>query len=216
MELRGDGKDDLGNNWFIGEPLRVHYDYNRIGIWQLDDDIANSYMPTSQPGTVKLEDVNGDGAVTADDRIILGSQLPSWIGGMTNTISYSNWSLSVYINTVQGILKQDNILGTAGRTTLDVPYWREDRPNNEFAAPGLINAVNAGRYNDASYVRIKDTTISYAFPTNTLGLNNLRLYLSGQNLYTFTNWMGYDPEASNSLEPYPNSRTITMGVNLGF
>jgi len=210
----------LANNWFIGEPLRVHFDFKRVGIWQSEgEDIANSHMPSAKPGFTKLEDINGDGKLDADDRIILGSQLPSWFGGMTNTVSYGNWSLSANINTVQGILKRDNILGNVGRTYLDVPYWREDRPSNEFAAPGIVEPVAFGIYNDASFVRIRDASIAYNVPQSSLdklNLSNLRFYISGRNLYTFTDWMGFDPEASNTLGPYPNARTIILGLSVGF
>jgi TonB-linked SusC/RagA family outer membrane protein len=220
VELRGDGKDDLANSWFIGEPLRVYYDYKRIGIWQTGDDIANSAQPTVKPGFTKLQDTNSDGKITADDRVILGSRLPSWIGGMTNIFTYGDWSLSIYISTVQKILKGDNIEGTY----IDVPYWREDRPDNEFKARGIVEPVAYGIYRDASYVRINDASLSYNFPKETLekiGIANLKLYLSGKNLYTFTDWLGYDPEAANTDityfdGPYPNSRTIVMGLNISF
>ena len=137
---------------------------------------------------------------------------------MTNIFSYKNWSLSVYINTVQGILKADNLGGISG-TYVDVPYWREDRPSNEFAARGIVEPVAYGIYRDASYVRIKDASLAYNFPAKTLdkvGITNLKLYLSGKNLYTFTDWLGYDPEAASVEGPYPNSRTVVFGINLGF
>jgi hypothetical protein len=220
VELRGDGKDDLANNWFIGEPLRVYYDYNRIGIWQKGEDIAGSAMPSAKPGFPKLQDVKPDGKIDASDRIILGSRLPSWVGGMTNTFSYGNWSLYVYVNTVQGIIKADNIEGTY----IDVPYWREDRPSNEFAARGIVEPIAHGTYRDASYTRITDASLSYTFPKESLrkiGIADLKLYLSGKNLYTFTDWLGYDPEAANTDityfdGPYPNSRTFIIGLNIGF
>jgi hypothetical protein len=167
-----------------------------------------------------LQDVNSDGKITADDRVILGSKLPSWIGGMTNILTYGDWSFSLYISTVQKILKGDNIEGTY----IDVPYWREDRPDNEFKARGIVEPVAYGIYRDASYVRINDASLSYNFPKETLekiGIANLKLYLSGKNLYTFTDWLGYDPEAANTDigyfdGPYPNSRTIVMGLNISF
>lgn len=219
-ELRGDGKDDLANKWFIGEPLRVYFDYNMTGIWQTGENIAGSAQPSVKPGYPKLQDVKTDGKIDANDRIILGSKLPKWVGGITNTFTYGSWSLSVYVNTVQGIIKADNIEGTY----IDVPYWREDRPSNEFAARGIIEPIAHGTYRDASYVRINNASLSYDVPNKSLarlGINNLRIYLSGQNLYTFTSWLGYDPEAANTDityfdGPYPNSRTIVMGLNLGF
>jgi TonB-linked SusC/RagA family outer membrane protein len=220
VELRGDGKDDLANNWFIGKPLRVYFDYNLTGIWQTGENIAGSAQPSAKPGYPKFQDVVEDKKIDAKDRIIMGSKLPSWVGGMTNTFSYGNWSLAVYVNTVQGIIKADNIEGTY----IDVPYWREDRPSNKFAARGIIQPTPYGTYRDASYVRINNASLSYNVPKKTLdrlGISNLRLYLSGQNLYTFTHWLGYDPEAQNTDityfdGPYPDSRTITLGLNLGF
>ncbi len=214
VELRGDGKNDLANSWFIGEPLRVYFNYKRDGIWQTGDNIAGSHMPTAKPGYTRLADTNGDGKITAEDRIILGSRLPDWVGGMTNVFSYGNWDLSVYINTVQGILKESLI----SQYLVDLPYWREDRPNNEFPARGIVEPIVYGTYRDASYVRIKDVSLSYNFPAKSLdnlGIANLKLYLSGKNLYTFTDWMDYDPEAAPVFGVYPNSRTIVVGVNLG-
>ncbi len=220
LELRGDGKNDLANNWFIGQPLRVFFDYNRTGIWQTGENIAGSAQPSVKPGYPKLQDITGDNKIDAKDRIILGSRLPSWVGGMTNTFSYGNWSLSVYVNTVQGIINADNIEGTY----IDVPYWRADRPSNNFAARGIIEPIGHGTYRDASYVRINNASLSYNVPKKALekrGISNLKLYLSAQNLCTFTNWLGYDPESQNTDigyfdGPYPNSRTIVMGLNLAF
>ncbi len=215
IELRGDGEDDLANNWFIGEPLRVFYDYNRLGLWQLDDDIENGPMPSAEPGTPELEDVTGDNIISADDRMIIGSRLPSWVGGMSNTLTYGNWSFSVYIYTVQGIIKGDRL----GAQYRDVPYWTENRPNNEFPAPGKTHPIASGKYRDGSYVRIKDASLAYNFPSTTLdkiGISNLKLYLSGRNLYTFTDWLAFDPEAAGVEGPYPNARTIVFGINLGF
>jgi TonB-linked SusC/RagA family outer membrane protein len=220
VELRGDGKDDLANKWFIGKPLRVFYDYNMTGIWQTGENIAGSAQPSVKPGYPKLQDVKADGKIDANDRIILGSQLPKWVGGITNTFTYGAWSLSVYVNTVQGIINADNIEGTY----IDVPYWREGRPSDKFAARGIIEPIGHGIYRDASYVRINNASLSYDFTKKSLEklrINNLRIYLSAQNLYTFTNWLGYDPEAQNTDigyfdGPYPNPRTIVIGLNLGF
>lgn len=225
VELRGDGEDDLANKWFIGESLRVYYDYNKVGIWQTGDDIANSHMPSAKPGTPIFKDVNNDGKLTGEDREIIGSKLPDWVGGMTNTFSYKNWSLSVYINTVQGLTKQNNLLDPGiwlpakNTNYLNIPYWTPERPSNTYVAPGYDeNTLGHKYYQDASFVRIKDVSLSYNFPKESLdkwGISNLKFYVSGKNLHTFTDWIGYDPEASSSFGAYPNSRTIVFGVNLG-
>ncbi|WP_346822340.1 SusC/RagA family TonB-linked outer membrane protein [Rapidithrix thailandica] len=224
VALRGDGKDDLANKWFIGEPLRVYYDYRMIGVWQEGDDIANSAQPSAKPGDAKIKDVNEDGKITKEDREIIGSRLPKWIGGITNTFSYKNFSLSIFINTVQGITRQNNLLDPGewlpekNTNYLDIPYWTPERPSNEFVSPGYNeNSLGHMYYQDASYVRIRDISLAYRFPAATLdrlGLSNLKLYLSGRNLHTFTDWIGYDPESSNSYGAYPNARTFILGVNL--
>ncbi len=224
VALRGDGIDDIGNNWFIGESLQVYYDYKMIGVWQTGDDIANSQQPDAKPGYAKIEDLNGDGIIDGDDRQIIGSRLPEWTGGFTNTFKYKQFTLSVYINTVQGITKQNNLLNPGSwlmeknTNYVNVPYWTPENPSNTYVSPGYNeNFLGHQYYQDASYVRVKDISLSYNFSENTLsssGLQKLRVFLSGRNLYTFTDFIGYDPEASSNFAAYPNARTIMLGVNL--
>jgi TonB-dependent starch-binding outer membrane protein SusC len=229
VALRGGNTDDIANNWFIGKPLRVYYDYNIIGVWQSDDDIANSHMPKAKPGYAKLEDVSLDGKLTTDDRKIIDSQLPDWIAGLTNNIIYKNWSLSVFINTVQGIHKPNSLLNPVSwlikknTNYLDIPYWTADRPSEKYVSPGYDAneqlGIGHGYYQNASFVRIKDVTLSYNLPKHLsegIGLNNVKFYLSGKNLYTFTDWIGYDPEASESFGAYPSARIISAGVKIDF
>ena len=229
ISLREGNVDDIANKWFIGKPLRVYYDYNVIGVWQLDDDIADSHMPSAKPGDPIFEDVNKDGKLTPDDRKIIDSQLPNWIAGMTNTIAYKNWSLSVFINTVQGIHKPNTLidpttwLNRKNTTFVDVPYWTPDRPSNEYVTPGYDSNESFGLthnfYQNANFVRIKELTLSYNLPKRLnqfLGLNNLKLYLKSENLYTFTSWIGYDPETSSSFGAYPSARLISIGAKIDF
>ncbi|MGV8096728.1 MAG: TonB-dependent receptor [Mangrovibacterium sp.] len=227
VALKENNIQDLANKWFVGKPLRVYYDYKMIGVWQLDDDIANSWQPTAKAGSAKLEDINPDGKITSDDRTIIDSKLPNWRAGLTNELKYKNWMLTIFINTVQGIHQPNDLLNPwhyyieKNTNYVNIPYWTPDRPSNQYVSPGydgLYNTLQHQIYQDASFIRIKDVTLSYDCPKqfiNKWGINNLKLYLKGNNLYTFTKWIGYDPETtSSSIGAYPSARLISVGVNI--
>lgn len=95
-----EGKDDIGNKWFIGEAINVNYDYEFDGIWQTSEaDKAAIYGQT--PGQVKVKDQNHDNVIDAKDKVILGQQLPKWTGSITNTFTYKNWDLAFNVYTVK-------------------------------------------------------------------------------------------------------------------
>ena len=236
-DLYGDGKDDIDNGWFIGHPISVIYDYEMEGIWQKDEiergDHLNHY-PEAQPGDVKLRDINGDGKIDpADDKTIQGQTTPKWIGGLTNTFSYKNITLSIFIQTVQGLKRNNSLLAMAGdemgrrNTTLEVGYWTENNPSNEFRSLSKTsNQKGYGFPRDASFTRVKDITLSYQFPakiTKALNINALTIYASGRNLFTFTDWIGWDPESDITQRGwggyennYPMTKSIVFGLNVTF
>ncbi len=236
-DLYGDQQDDLGNRWFIGEPISVIYDYEMEGIWQQSEIDAGQHQnhdPQAQAGDVKLRDIDGDGKITPEgDKTIQGQTTPKWIGGMTNTFTYKNLSLSIFIQTVQGLKRNNTLLSTAsdemGRrnSTTEVGYWSATNPTNEFRS--LSKTSNRWGYEfprDASFTRIKDITLSYQFPaqiTNALHINALTVYASGRNLFTFTDWIGWDPEANISgrgssgyENNYPMTKSMVFGLNVTF
>ena len=236
-DLYGDEKSDIGNRWFIGEPISVIYDYEMVGIWQKDEIERGDHLnwdPQAQPGDVKLRDVNGDGKIDPnDDKTIQGQTTPKWIGGLTNTFTYKNLSLSIFIQTVQGLKRENSLLGTAsdemGRrnSTTEVGYWTESNPSNEFRS--LSKTSNRWGYRfpcDASFTRIKDVTLSYQFPaqiTNALRISALTVYASARNLATFTSWKGWDPEADITQRGwkdyennYPMTKSYVFGLNVTF
>ena len=229
LELYGDGKDDIGNNWFIGQALHVIYDYEKIGIWQEGEDPSGS-DPIAKPGDLKFKDQNGDGKITADDRVVIGQRDPKWTGGMTNTFRYKNFNLSIFIQTSQGGLRPNRDLtyaDEAWRRNLpaDFKYWTPENKDNYW--PGLAAFKNYRGYQfaeDWSYVRIKDVTLSYTVPQAFLQkykIDGLTVYMTGRNLYTFTKWFGWDPEmtydsrgSGNWRNNYPPVRTVSLGINL--
>lgn len=246
VDLYGDGKDDLGNRWFIGHPVGVIYDYTKVGIWQEDEIAAGlhtNWDPTAMAGDVKLADLSGpdgtpDGKIDDNDRSILGQTDPKWMGGLTNTFSYKNFTLSIFINTVQGALRNNVQIGAAsdelGRRNgpAEIGYWTPENKSNEWRSLGNhSNSHGYGFPRDASFTRIKDVTLSYNLPksvTTQIGIGDLQVYVSGRNLYTFTDWIGWDPEArdfgrgsSDSGDSsinweinYPVVRSFVFGINL--
>ncbi|WP_231729772.1 TonB-dependent receptor [Pedobacter sp. Leaf176] len=227
-DLYGDGKNDLGNRWFLGKPIRVIYDYQMTGVWQTGEDVSKQ-DPTARPGSLKFADLNGDGRITADDRTILGQIDPKWTGGLTNTFHYKNINLSIFIQTAQGMTKnnQDLTYGDeTGRrnTPAEIGYWTAENMSQTRPALSYNNTLGYGYASDASYTRIKDVTLSYVFSQTLLDklhLGGLTVYASGRNLYTFTNWIGWDPENNYSsrgsgdwTNNYPLTRTFVLGLNV--
>jgi TonB-linked SusC/RagA family outer membrane protein len=228
VDLYGDKKDDLGNRWFIGHPIGVIYDYKLAGVWQVGED-PSSQDPGAKPGDLKFADVNGDKKITADDKMILGQTRPKWTGGLTNTFHYRNFHLNIFIQTVQGNLKNNITLtyaDEAGR--MNIPqatgYWTATNKSNTRPSLAYTNTRGYGYPSDNSYTRIKDVTLSYVFSQRILDrikLSSLTVYASGRNLYTFTDWIGWDPENNYSFRGsgdwtnnYPLTRSIVFGVNV--
>jgi TonB-linked SusC/RagA family outer membrane protein len=241
VDVYGDGKDDVGNRWFVGQPVGVIYDYTKRGIWQ-EEEIASGankgWDDVALAGDLKLADISGpdgapDGKVDDNDRSILGQTSPKWTGGLTNTFTYKDFSLSIFINTVQGALRNNPQIGGAsdemGRrsTPAALDFWTPENKNNEWRSLGNhSNSHGYGFPSDASFTRLKDITLSYNLPksiTNNIGIGGLLIYASGRNLYTNTNWFGWDPEArditrgsTNDLINYPLVRSYILGLNVTF
>lgn len=228
VDLYGDGKDDIGNRWFIGKPIGVIYDYKMLGVWQTGED-PSQVDPTAKPGDLKFADINGDHQITADDKVILGQTTPKWTGGITNTFHYKNFNLNIFIQTVQGVMKNDPDLSYAdesGRrnTPAVIGYWTPTNGNNDFPSLAYNNTRGYGWARNASYTRLKDITLSYVFSqkiVDHLGLAGLTIYASGKNLYTDTKWIGWDPEDNYSsrgsgdwTNNYPLTRSYVFGINI--
>jgi TonB-linked SusC/RagA family outer membrane protein len=224
--LYGTGEDDVANRWFIGKPIDVNYGYLMDGIWQLGDDIAGSAQPDARPGDVRIRDRNGDGTITAADRGFTGHPDPSYVAGLKNRFQYRGVSLDFLLYAVRGVTHANSLLSAGGNTayegrgnTMVLDYWTPDNPTNRTPANRFdSNPFAAPFYQDASFIRLKNVTLSFDIPSafrNRLGADGMSFYLTGQNLWTSTEWTGLDPELGNQLA-IPLQRTFSAGTRIRF
>jgi TonB-linked SusC/RagA family outer membrane protein len=226
--------DDIGNRWFIGQPLGVVYDFKKLGIWQTNEADQAKLMGSSV-GQIKVQDTNGDGKINADDMTILGSNMPSWSGGITNRFSYKGFDLSFFVFArvgqwiVSGFHRDLNQL--AGRyEQMKVDYWTPNNPTNEFPQPKSTQEfpVNRGAIinYDGSFVKVRNINFGYTFPssvTKRLGIESLRLFTSIQQPFIWssyrTKYNGVDPETQTGTierNVTPAVMTTTVGLNAKF
>lgn len=224
-----DGKevDDEANGWFIGHNINAYYDYVYDGIYQLEDEIPDfegTYV--AQPGDVRVKDVNEDGKITADDRVVIDRD-PKWTASLGMSFAFYGVDLSADFYGVYGAIRQNNYLYASNqggdlrgqRNGIKVDYWTIENPSTSAPRPreGTINYMSALSYQDASYFRLRNLTVGYSFPKNLISrakMQKLRLYCTATNLFTATKYKSYSPEASAGS--YPEARTIIGGVQLSF
>lgn len=234
VELRGDGKDDIGNRWFIGKPLSVFYDYKVTGIWQegdeftYTDDKGNTVtrQKGAQPGDARLQDVNGDGQITDDDKTIIGNTRPSFTLSMSNQFNYKQFYASIVLYGSFGRWMSDNIPDIAQYTfgvsnyIHGVKYWTPEHPENtEAPSPGYVKTFEHGYYKKQNYVQIKNITLGYQFRKETvkkIGLAGLDVNVSVDNLHVFSNMrqlLNYD---NTWFAAYPMQRAWRLGLTVTF
>lgn len=236
LDNDGDGKEDdlISSKIFIGHPYGVAYDFNITGMWQLEDYHAGTIPDGFTYGTYKVEDINGDGAYTADaDRKIIGYSDPSHRFSVMNNVRYKGWELRFFINSIQGGKKYyygkpggslpnpDNIYKS---NMFNFDYWTPENPDARYRQLGYYTvAMGAGfsPYIQRSFVRLQDVTLAYNLPTNLLGkvkISQAKVFINGKNLLTFSDWDGWDPETGTGLNPdaYPLLRGYSIGLNVQF
>jgi TonB-linked SusC/RagA family outer membrane protein len=227
LDTEGNPANDLNNNWFIGESMNVYYDYQFDGIWQLGDDIADSHMPQASPGSVRISDTNEDGVISVDDRIIIQRD-PKFISSFITSFDYKNISLSMDIYYLRGGYLFNPYLAsfanggdlTGKRNGLRRNYWTIHNPSNEAPAPNFTQApayLSSLAYEKADYLRLRNISLSYKMPqriVERIGIDNLRLFSTMSNIWTYTDVQGYGPEQNPGA--YPEPRTLLFGLNFTF
>lgn len=223
----------------VGQPLGEFYGYQFLGTWKTNE-AAEAALYHMKPGDAKYKDLNGDHVYNPSDYETLGNATPKFSYGFINDISYKDFTLSFMIQGQQGsqIFSQTQayLWGGLGdmknATTIQaVPenLWTADhQTNNPAWSSSNVNYNNSSRYvYNSSYAKLKNLSISYRVPSRWLkglNVNNLEVYISGQNLVTITPFKGFDPEIDNATNAItqgqefgviPNPKTYTFGIRLG-
>lgn len=218
--LYGNNQDDIGNKWFIGKPLFAIFDYKLAGVWQEGED-ASQVDPGALPGSLKFVDINNDKKITEADKVFQGTSLPKWVGGMINNFKYKNYSLSIFLQTSQGSMINNpllNLQNYGGRVNIpkEVGYWTAENKNNQQPSLTYTNPRLYAYPVKQNYTRIKDITFSYNLPAvsaEKLKIGSLTAFVSGRNIYTFTNWVGLDPELSvNANQAGSANAPLSYGI----
>ncbi|WP_164891076.1 SusC/RagA family TonB-linked outer membrane protein [Botryobacter ruber] len=228
----------------VGYAFDAHYLYEWIGIMQESDFDENkkSKLPeyegnkNPQPGDLKIKDQNGDGKVNGDDRIVVGGAYPDYTYSFGFNAGYKGFQLTAFFQGVQGLKARVNnwgvdpfMQGTAP-TTKWRNAWTPENPTNELPAlyiagnhPGVSSYTGSTYYlKDASYLRMKNVMLSYTIPnaiTSRLKMKELSVYFSGDNLLTWTDYEGGDPERASmtgNFSQYPQVRIFNFGTNVKF
>lgn len=229
----GEEDRDIGNSWFVGEPISAIYDYKMTGgVWTEEElytgkiNVANFY-----PGHWRLEDLNKDGKINPNnDRSVIGYRTPNYRFSIGSDLTYKAFALSFMLNSIMGgngyYLNNNATLLMASTTTDAVQrrnqfairqYWTPD--NGVDNAPGIFHAppISGGLYEDRSFIRLQDISLTYRVAKKALDfvrLTDCQIFLAGKNLYTWTRWSGWDPESASNYMPMMKSLTIGARVSL--
>ena len=249
IELYNDGNGDPiltddTYNYFVGQPIGVIQQYQFDGIYQVGDDFANAPQANPEstitqddlrPGDIRIKDSNGDGKITLDDRVFTDPN-PDWFGSFSTNLEYKGFDLFVDFYAVEGATKVNPFLsdynngGTLqGKLNgVKVPYYTPENPSTTYPRPSFDAApqyIYTLAVKDASYFRLRTVSLGYTLPESLFSKINIdlvKLYITGTNLYTNTDYIGYSPEVnirntfSNADTGYPDAKSFTFGVKVNF
>lgn len=250
LEVGVDGRPIYGsaanaNNAFItmpGHPIASFYGYKYIGVFQSEEELAKyPHLSGDKVGDGRYEDVNKDGVLDQNDKTILGDNNPLFTAGFSNSFSYKNFTLDIqftgsygaevfsFYKRMCGIYHGDRngMIEQLGR------WQSKDQPGDGIhfrptrTPSGWQRDPSSAWVQDASYLRLRNLTLGYNFDQKVLDkikMKGLRLYVTGQNLFTITNYVGYDPETSSESGlsqggdylGYPAARSFIIGANITF
>ncbi|MCX6213082.1 TonB-dependent receptor [Spirosoma sp.] len=222
----------------VGEPIGRFYGYIADGVFRSTEEVSKSAQKSAKPGDRRYVDLNGDGVINASDRTYIGNAQPKFIGGLTNTFAYKGFELTVFMQYSYG-----NDIFNYNKIELELPAgiqnlrkdvvdrWSLTNPNGQYPRATTNRTIEfSSQYiEDGSYLRARNVSLAYQIPSaflKRLRIRTARVNLSSQNLFTITNYTGYDPEVSRYGQTnlnigqdyggYPIARTVLLGLNLGF
>ncbi|BAV08867.1 outer membrane protein, nutrient binding [Filimonas lacunae] len=222
---------DITNGWFVGEQIGSNYDYVKEGIWQNDTKDQSllalykqkgSNFTSTSAGNIRVKDLNHDTLIDPNnDRTIVGHANPNWTGGMTNTFTYKNFELSVFVFSRLGftvLTGQEFLQGRYAQRKLD--YWTPTNPTNDYPSPSYKTSSgdqfkSSMNYQSGSFIKIRNIALGYTLPKQTLGklhLTNCKVYAQVTNpgfIFSKVSWI--DPDTG--LATF--NRGFVLGVNMG-
>lgn len=229
----------------VGESVPVFTGVNYLGTWKSQEEIDASGLTSQVVGGSRFEDLNGDGIISTEDNVVLGSPFPDLIFGFENSFSYKNVDFSFFFqgttgNEVFNLRMRNHYFNRAETVKFgDLrDRWTPDNPTSNIPRAGSDSVtntpINSEYVEDGSHIRLKAVRLAYNFPTDKMGLDgvkNATIYLNGSNLLLFSKTRLIEPEANNFNEGnnqfgnialgfldanYPNPRIITLGLNVTF
>ena len=220
----------------VGESLNSYFGYKTDGIFRSQAEVDASAQPGSAPGQIRFADINDDGAIDADDRVILGNPFPDFNVGLSNSFSYKGISLDVFFQGSVGnellnfsrLESESPIELIRNRLRYVSDRWTPDNPNSPNPSYTQLlgnRAINDRVVEDASYLRLKNVRLGYSFPELKIkGIRSLSVFATAQNVFTITDYSGFNPDVNSfgnsnirlDYNAYPLARTITLGFNIGF
>lgn len=245
VSVSGDGEYLEGGSFGIsqpaisrmeaGFPMGYFVGYQTDGIFQNQNEINNSAVTNlgAQPGDFKFVDQNGDGVIDLDDRVDLGNPLPAATMGLNLSFDYKNWDFAAYAFASVGneiVRNYERNQQLVNKPNFYLDRWTGEGSSNtspRVSIGATSNTVFSDYYvEDGSFVRLQNAQLGYTFSSDKEDpfFDKFRVYLSGSNLFTLTEYSGYDPTAGTG-DPigggidqgfYPSARTILLGVNVKF
>jgi TonB-linked SusC/RagA family outer membrane protein len=228
----------------VGQPIGVFYGYKTDGVYQYQADaeteghylMQGAIKKTFGGGDMKFVDVTGEGMISEEDRQVIGNPNPDVLGSLFNTVSYKGLALDMKLNFSVGNdvfnytrYRLESMTGYENQSLATINRWRVDGQNTSIPKASWGDPMGNARFSDrwiedGSYLRLKNLTLSYAVPERSSFLQSLKVFVTGENLLTLTNYMGADPEFSQNENPLyygvdavicPQPKAVFIGLKIG-
>lgn len=223
-----DINDSSGRRLSIGQSINNIWLPKYDGIYQEGDDIAGSGNPLAQPGDVRVVDQDGNGQIDNRDNVFTNTD-PDWYGSITNTFNYKNFELFADVYIVEGATRLNTVMANGelwkgAINGIRAKYYTPEFPSTEYPRPKPDTHLHLYSFavRDASYIRLRTLSLGYHLPQaalSKLGIQNMKVYATGTNLLTLTDFRSYSPEQdplSNGATAFPETRNITLGTSITF